>query len=112
MSPVLANNNPILIVSAAAALRINGLASGAAAIAAAPSSARRRGTISPGFLAVMEPPLTCHPIRAFTAIVTVPPPAYRAGSRQATRPTARRHGAEPGRPSAPRHSLHRIADSR
>src|ERR1700733_12584993 len=59
MSPLLASSRPILIVSAATALPMKGLASGAAAIAAAPSSARRRGTASPDLVADMYPPV-CH----------------------------------------------------
>src|ERR1700722_2102839 len=112
MSPVLAISRPILIVAAAAALRMNGLANGVAAIAAGPSSARRRGTTSPEFLAVMEPPSTCHPVRVANVIVTLGWPAYRDGARQATRPSARLDDAAPVRPSARRHSPRHIAGIR
>src|SRR3984885_7672570 len=65
MSPVLASSRPILIVSAAAALPMNGRASGAAAIAAAPSSAWRRGTTRLDFpLFIFPPPASASSISA------------------------------------------------
>src|SRR6478735_8798235 len=98
MSPVLASSSPILIVSAAVALAMNGLASGAAAIAAAPSSALRRGTTSPDLLADMNPPMGETPSMGVAAIIAVEQPAYRVGDRQATRLVATRRIAAPEPP--------------